>query len=229
MIKLIQILSITVLTSLLVGCYDKGELKNIIQQGYDNARVNTQAKGDFCYYLGSVKFPYTDEPVLADDIQWVVWNKGKLSRSLPLFADIGLLTREPVAGQPGIYHYDLTELGREYQHLFPEQSGSGRIIYNNAFCYGLIQLDKVTNVEEKEVGGGIGNANAKQTKVYVSYNYHVLDIPAWATNAQDKLNALYTQLKVRLSDRSYPDTKTFYKGKDGNLYQNSLSYFLLQP
>lgn len=48
-------------------------------------------------YLGSIKFSYTDEPVLEDDNQWAVWNKGKLSRSLPLFAHIGLLTREPVA------------------------------------------------------------------------------------------------------------------------------------
>ncbi|RKS86102.1 hypothetical protein DES39_1528 [Orbus hercynius] len=228
MVKLTKILIISALAISLWGCYDKGELKNIIQQGYDNARANTQAKGDFCYYLGSVKFPYTDEPVVADDIQWTIWNKGKLSRSLPLFADIGLLTREPVAGQPGIYHYDLTELGREYQHMFIDPN-YGDPIYNNAFCYGLIQLDKVTNVEEKEVGGGTGNANAKQTKVYVSYNYHVLDIPAWVTHSQEKLDALYSQFRVMQEGVIYPDTKTFYKGKDGNLYQNSLSYFLIQP
>ncbi|RKS84353.1 hypothetical protein DES39_2180, partial [Orbus hercynius] len=146
MVKLTKILSLGLLTSLLMGCYDKGELKNIIQQGYDNARANTQAKGDFCYYLGSVKFPYTDEPRHPDDSRWEGWNKEDLEKTLPLFADIGLLTREPVASQPGIYHYDLTELGREYQHEFPKQYSNG-IIYNNAFCYGLIQLEKVTNVE----------------------------------------------------------------------------------
>ncbi|RKS84348.1 hypothetical protein DES39_2185, partial [Orbus hercynius] len=54
-ITLTKLFTLGLLASLLMGCYDKGELKNIIQQGYDNARANTQAKGDFCYYLGSVK------------------------------------------------------------------------------------------------------------------------------------------------------------------------------
>ncbi|RKS84355.1 hypothetical protein DES39_2182, partial [Orbus hercynius] len=192
------------------------------------ARANTQAKGDFCYYLGSVKFPYTDEPRHPDDNRWEGWNKGKLAKTLPLFTEIGLLTREPVAGQLGIYHYDLTELGHKYQHLFPEQSGIG-IIYNNAFCYGLIQLEKVTDVEERKVGEGMGNANIRRTEVYVGYNYHVLDIPAWVTHSQKKLDALYPQFKVLQEDVSYPDTKTFYKGKDGNLYQDSLSYWVIQP
>lgn len=153
MTKLTKIFALGLLTSLLVGCYDKGKLKTIIQDGYDNARANTQAKGDFCYYLGSVKFPYTDEPLLEDDSQWTVWNKEDLAKTLPLFTEIGLLTREPVAGQPGLYHYDLTELGREYQHPFPKQYSNG-IIYNNAFCYGIIKLDNVTDVKEREVGGG---------------------------------------------------------------------------
>ena len=47
---------------------------------YDRVQTNLKIKGNFCYYLGSMKFPYTDEPVLADDIQCVIWNKGKLSR-----------------------------------------------------------------------------------------------------------------------------------------------------
>ncbi|WP_392559025.1 hypothetical protein [Orbus mooreae] len=228
MFKLTKLLTVVMISSALFGCYDKGKLKTIIQDGYDNARANTQAKGDFCYYLGSVKFPYTDEPLLEDDIRWTVWNKGKLAKTLPLFTDIGLLTREPVAGQPGLYHYDLTELGREYQHMFIDLRDV-EPIYNNAFCYGIIKLDKVTDVEEREVGGGSGNANTKRTEIYVDYNYHVLDIPEWATNSQDKLNALYPQTEVRLNGRIYPATQTFYKRRDGNLYQDSLSYLVIQP
>ncbi|TEA26333.1 hypothetical protein, partial [Candidatus Schmidhempelia bombi] len=129
--KLTQLITIGLVASILCGCYNKGQLKTMIQNGYDEARAVTKAKGDFCLYLGAVKFPYTDEPVLEDDDQWTVWNKGKLSRSLPLFAHIGLLTREPVAGQPGIYHYDLTDLGREYQHLFPEESLFTDTLYHN--------------------------------------------------------------------------------------------------
>ncbi|MFQ1055258.1 hypothetical protein ACFX2V_09390, partial [Gilliamella apicola] len=34
------------------------------------ARANTKVKGDFCYYLGSVKFPYTDIPLSNEDTKW---------------------------------------------------------------------------------------------------------------------------------------------------------------
>jgi hypothetical protein len=174
-----------------LGCYDKEEFKHIIQNGYDEARSKTKVKGDFCYYLGSVKFPYTDEPMLEDDIRWVTWNKEDLAKSLPLFAEIGLLTRKPVEGQPGLYDYDLTDLGREYQHLFPKQSSSGRIIYHNAFCYGPIVVEKVTDVAKKEYTRAQGY-NRNEVNLEVHYDYHVIDIPDWALNNQDKLNALYT-------------------------------------
>ncbi|WP_147405440.1 hypothetical protein [Orbus hercynius] len=84
-------------------------------------------------------------------------------------------------------------------------------------------------MEERKVGEGMGNANIRRTEVYVGYNYHVLDIPAWVTHSQKKLDAIYPQFKVLQEDVSYPDTKTFYKGKDGNLYQDSLSYWVIPP
>ena len=62
--KLTQLLTLLIAGSSLIGCYNKEEFKRIIQDGYDEARANTKVKGDFCYYLGVLKFPYTDEPIL---------------------------------------------------------------------------------------------------------------------------------------------------------------------
>ncbi|WP_392559026.1 hypothetical protein [Orbus mooreae] len=149
MTKLTKIFVLGLLTSLLVGCYNKGELKTNIQNEYDRARAMTITKGDICLYLGSVKFPYTTQPILPDETQWSIWNKDDLSKTLPLFAEIGLLKRQPVEDKPDVYRYDLTELGREYQHAYPKGT-----IYNNAFCYGIKQLIEVTDVTEKERGGG---------------------------------------------------------------------------
>ncbi|MFQ1005645.1 hypothetical protein [Gilliamella sp. CG22] len=64
MSKLTQLLALLIAGSSLIGCYNKEEFKRIIQDGYDKARANTKVKGDFCYYIGVLKFPYTDEPIL---------------------------------------------------------------------------------------------------------------------------------------------------------------------
>ena len=131
----VQLTILILVSSLLLGCdtYNKEELKQLIQNGYDKARANTKVKGDFCYYLGSVKFPYTDIPPSKEDTKWMGWNKEDLANTLPLFAEIGLLTRQPVEDKEGLYHYDLTELGQEYLHSFFKKSTSGRTIYNNAW------------------------------------------------------------------------------------------------
>ncbi|MCX8592785.1 hypothetical protein, partial [Gilliamella sp. B3804] len=55
------------------------------------------------------------------------------------------------------------------------------------------------------------------------------DIPDWAINNQEKLNAVYPQVKVRLPDRNYLQTIKFYVGKDEKLYQDNLSYFQIKP
>jgi hypothetical protein len=222
-----QFATLILTTSLLLGCYDKKEFKKIIQNGYDESRSKTKVKGDFCYYLGAVKFPYTDEPVLEDDTRGVIWNKEDLSNTLPLFAEIGLLTRKPVEDQPGLYHYDLTDLGREYQHEYVDKRSS-RLRYRNEFCYGPIVVEKVTDVAKKEYTRAQGY-NRNEVNLEVHYDYHVIDIPDWALNNQDKLNALYTQTEVRLPEITYKDTIRFYVGEGGKLYEDSLSYKKINP
>ena len=193
---------------------------------YDGVQTDLKIKGNFCFYLGSVKFPYTDEPVLADDIQWAIWNKTKLAKTLPLFAEIGLLTRQPVDGKEGLYHYDLTDLGREYQY---EDIDSRDVepIYDNSFCYGPIKVIKVTDVSEKTYERGLSGYNETQISVY--FDYQVVDTPEWVIHNQDKLEALYDSSSVQLPNVTYPHMLLYIKGKDGKLYQKSSPYFLKQP
>ena len=225
----VQLTILILVSSLLFGCdtYDKEEFKKSAQNMYDGVQTDLKIKGNFCFYLGSVKFPYTDEPVLADDIQWAIWNKGKLSRSLPLFAEIGLLTRQPVDGKEGLYHYDLTELGQKYLYSSYKKSTSGRTYYDNSFCYGPIKVIKVTDVSEKTYERGLSGYNETQISVY--FDYQVVDTPEWVIHNQDKLEALYDSSSVQLPNVTYPHMLLYIKGKDGKLYQKSSPYFLKQP
>ena len=211
-----------------MGCdtYNKDEFKKSAQNMYDGVQTDLKIKGNFCFYLGSVKFPYTDEPVLADDIQWAIWNKTKLAKTLPLFAEIGLLTRQPVDGKEGLYHYDLTDLGRDYQY---EDIDSRDVepIYDNSFCYGPIKVIKVTDVSEKTYERGLSGYNETQISVY--FDYQVVDTPEWVIHNQDKLEALYDSSSVQLPNVTYPHMLLYIKGKDGKLYQKSSPYFLKQP
>ena len=224
----VQLTILILVSSLLLGCdtYNKEEFKKSAQNMYDRVQTDLKIKGNFCYYLGSVKFPYTDEPVLADDIQWAIWNKGKLSRSLPLFAEIGLLTRQPVDGKEGLYHYDLTDLGREYQYEDIDRRDV-EPIYDNSFCYGPIKVIKVTDVSEKTYERGLSGYNETQISVY--FDYQVVDTPEWVIHNQDKLEALYDSSSVQLPNVTYPHMLLYIKGKDGKLYQKSSPYFLKQP
>ena len=219
---------LTFITCSLLGCYNKEKLREHIQKEYDESRATNKAKGDFCYFLGSVKLPYTDEPVLESDSQWAIWNKEDLTRTLPLFAELGLLSQTPVERQSGIYRYDLTDLGREYWHQFIDNRGnSGRKpFYNSSFCYGPKKIVKVNDITEKTYENGLYRRN--QTNVYVKIDYQVLDTPDWALNNQDKLNALYS-VKVKLPGKNYPETVTFIKGDDGELYHEPLAYLLIKP
>ena len=226
--KNIQLITAIFVTSLLLGCdnYNKEEFKQRIKDGFDKVHASTKFKGDFCYYVGDVKFPYTDEPVLEDDIQWDIWNKGKLSKTLPLFADIGLLTRHPVDGKEELYHYDLTDLGREYQYEDIDRRDV-EPIYDNSFCYGPIKVIKVTDVSEKTYERGLSGYNETQISVY--FDYQVVDTPEWVIHNQDKLEALYDSSSVQLPNVTYPHMLLYIKGKDGKLYQKSSPYFLKQP
>ena len=225
--KFIKLLALLIAVSSLVGCYNKEEFKRIIQDGYDKARAKTKVKGDFCYYLGVLKFPYTDEPVLETDIRWDIWNKGRLSKSLPLFAKIGLLSRQPVEGQSGLYHYDLTDLGREYLYQYVEKDESGPL-HHTQFCYGPIVVDRVTDVTKNEYTRAQGYSYNKVI-LDVDYEYHVIDVPNWVINNQDKLNAVYIQTKAKLPGKIYKDIITFNVGKEGKLYQNTLGYKRIKP
>ena len=225
----VQLTILILVSSLLLGCdtYNKDEFKKSAQNMYDGVQTDLKIKGNFCFYLGSVKFPYTDEPVLADDIQWAIWNKAKLAKTLPLFAEIGLLTRQPVDGKEGLYHYDLTELGQEYLYSSYKKSGSGRTIYDNSFCYGQIKVINVRDVSEKTYERGLSGYN--ETQITVKINHQVVDVPEWVIHNQDKLEALYGSSSVSLPNVTYPETQLYIKGKDGRLYQESWSYLLMQP
>ena len=226
--KIIQLITVIFVTSLLLGCdiYDKDEFKKSAQNMYDGVQTNLKIKGNFCYYLGSVKFPYTDIPPSNEDSQWEGWNKEDLAKTLPLFAEIGLLTRQPVDGKEGLYHYDLTDLGREYQYEDIDRRDV-EPIYDNSFCYGPIKVIKVTDVSEKTYERGLSGYN--ETQITVKINYQVVNTPEWVINNQDKLKALYRTSSVCLPDVTYPEALLYIKGKDGKLYNKSSSYFLMQP
>ena len=217
---------LTLITCSLLGCYNKEKLREHIQKEYDESRAINKAKGDFCYFLGSVKLPYTDEPVLESDTQWASWNKGKLAKTLPLFAELGLLSQTPVEGQSGIYRYDLTDLGREYWHQSIDDRWK-KPFYNSSFCYGPKKIVKVTDITEKTYESGLYRKN--QTNVYVDIDFQVLDTPDWALNGQDKINGLYGRNSVYIPNKTYPDTITFIKGDDGELYHEPLAYYLMKP
>ncbi|MFQ1005718.1 hypothetical protein [Gilliamella sp. CG22] len=217
---------LTLITCSLLGCYNKEKLRELIQKQYERSMSLTKTKGNFCYYLGAVKFPYTDEPVLESDTQWASWNKGKLAKTLPLFAELGLLNQMPVEGQSGIYRYDLTDLGREYWYQYINNNGK-KTIYYSSFCYGPKKIVKVTDITEKTYESGLYRKN--QTNVYVDIDYQVLDTPDWALNGEDKLNALYDPIKVKVPGKTYIDEITFIKGDDGELYHEPLTHLMIKP
>ena len=226
--KIIQLTILILVSSLLFGCdtYNKDEFKKSAQNMYDGVQTDLKIKGNFCFYLGSVKFPYTDIPLSNEDSKWERWNKEDLAKTLPLFAEIGLLTRQPVDGKEGLYHYDLTDLGREYQYEDIDRRDV-EPIYDNSFCYGPIKVIKVTDVSEETYERGLSGYN--ETQITVKINYQVVNTPEWVINNQDKLKALYDSSSVRLPDVTYPQSLLYIKGKDGKLYNKSSSYFLMQP
>ena len=211
-----------------MGCdtYNKEEFKKLIQNSYDRVQAKAKIKGNFCYYLGSIKFPYTDIPPLKEDTQWDGWNKEDLANTLPLFAEIGLLTRQPVDGKEELYHYDLTNLGREYQYEDIDRRDV-EPIYDNSFCYGPIKVIKVTDVSEKTYERGLSGYN--ETQITVKINYQVVNTPEWVINNQNKLKTLYGSSSVRLPDVTYPQSLLYIKGKYGKLYEKSWCYRVIKP
>ena len=74
-----------------------------------------------------------------------------------------------------------------------------------------------------------GRYSNNETLVSVNIDYQVVNTPEWVINNQDKLDALYGLYSVRLPDVTYPHMLPYIKGKDGNLYQDSWFYLLMQP
>ena len=121
----------------------------------------------------------------------------------------------------------MTELGEKYRYQDIDRRGP-RPIYKNSFCYGRIVVESVTDVEKNEYTRAQGYSYNK-TNFYVSYNYHVINVPDWVLNSQNKLNAIYEPITVRLPEKTYEDVVTFYVGKGDKLYQDSIHYKLLKP
>ena len=144
-----------------------------------------------------------------------------------MFAEIGLLTREPVEGLPELYHYEVTELGEKYRYQDIDRTGP-RPIYENSFCYGQIVVESVTDVEKNEYTRAKGYSY-NQTNFYVTYNYHVINVPDWVLNSENKLNAIYEPITVNLPEETYRDIVTFYVGKGDKLYEDSIRYKLINP
>ena len=144
-----------------------------------------------------------------------------------MFAEIGLLTREPVEGHPELYHYEVTELGEKYRYQDIDRTGP-RPIYENSFCYGQIVVGDVTDVEKNEYTRAKGYSY-NQTNFYVTYNYHVINVPDWVLNSENKLNAIYEPITVNLPEETYRDIVTFYVGKGDKLYEDSIRYKLINP
>jgi hypothetical protein len=216
------LIAIAAATSL-SGCYNKSELKKMIQAEYDRMRSLRKA-GDFCFYLGQVTFPYDEVPMKDDDQQWETWNKTKLAKTLPLFFELGLLSREQINSEPVLYRYALTPEGEKYQYYHPIRYPSGKVIHKNAFCYGTRKVLKVTDVSEREVPDGNSQT---QIKVYVDFDYKVEGIPDWVKST--KVEKSYKQFIYSDEDRIGIHQIYLIKQADGLYNDGSIREIMMQP
>ncbi|RKS84346.1 hypothetical protein DES39_2188, partial [Orbus hercynius] len=94
-----------------------------------------------------------------------------LNKRLSTFAQLGLLTEQPVIGEDGkpsgFYHYDITELGKAYRYYTGKQQ---------LFCFGRVVVDSIKSKDE-------GLTSLNKILVNVVYKRHVEgEIPVWATS-----------------------------------------------
>ncbi|WP_170143312.1 hypothetical protein, partial [Orbus hercynius] len=131
-----------------------------------------------------------------------------LNKRLSTFAQLGLLTEQPVIsedGKPnGFYHYEITELGKAYRYYNGDRQ---------KFCFGRVVVDSIKSKQEIVT-------YFDEIQVEVVYNRHVEgEIPAWATSPL-----------LRDAGYSVPSTKgeaidwnkgfymqTFFRQKDNSL------------
>ncbi|WP_392560243.1 hypothetical protein [Orbus mooreae] len=196
----------------IVGCTDYEKLKVDLQMEYD--QLNPDGNRAVCYFVGDVQFPYSEEPHLESDIQYDQWKKNRLFRNLPLFAELGLLSREQVSSEPLLYRYQLTELGRPYQYTI-KRLGSldGTYIYENYFCYGKRVLLKVTDVSDQTVDRNSG----KYVETTVEYDFKLENVPEWAKSPE--LAKIYKLLPDTLFGDKVPGSARMKK-ENGQYYND---------
>jgi hypothetical protein len=221
--KLATLLIAIAAATSLSGCYNKSELKKMIQAEYDRMRSLRKA-GDFCFYLGAVKLPYNEVPQSENDTQWQTWNKTKLAKTLPLFFEIGLLSREQINSEPVLYRYALTPEGEKYQYYHPVHYYDGDKLDQTAFCYGTRKVLKVTDVSEREVPDGNSQT---QIKFYIDFDYKIEGIPDWVKSP--KLEKSYKQFFYNVEDRIDRDQIYLIKRADGLYNDGRIREIMMQP
>ncbi|MBK5142200.1 hypothetical protein I2494_00445 [Budviciaceae bacterium BWR-B9] len=151
---------------------------------YDNMKESLQSKNDelnptgnraFCYYIGNVQFPYINESIKNNDIDWVVNNKKNLSVRLPAFVNSGLLISNKISGnEDANYEYHLTDKGKDYLYIY-NRNLKTRIKNENYFCFGRVVIQSVESVKKVDHGN-----NITPPETLVTFTYTVENIPEWA-------------------------------------------------
>ncbi|WP_170143311.1 hypothetical protein, partial [Orbus hercynius] len=157
---------------LLTGCED-GKIKTILQTGLD--QQNPTGKTGICFTVGDITYPYTSIAVTGELDEFgynrQVSKNNILNSNLKSFAQLGLLSEQPIMAQDGkpsgFYYYDITELGKAYRYYSAE---------SQVFCFGRVVVDSIKSKEE-------GLTSLNKTLVNVVYKRHVEgEIPVWATS-----------------------------------------------
>lgn len=185
--KLYIIIALLVLVFLGFKLYKMNEVdhyKNLLQKEF-NRQYQSWGHGSFCYNVGNVQLPYIDKGYPAELIsqvkqlndrsaevyQFPDYNRDKnryqLNFLLPIYYEMGLLSRQLVEGAE-YYQYDLTEEGKKYQSEYDD---------NLVFCYGYQKVLEVTDILKKDSLTYKG-----KTEVTVTYNYELDDVPSWLAN-----------------------------------------------
>lgn len=165
------------------GCDNYSELKDVLQKRNDE--LNPNGNRAFCYYIGDFKFPYIFESISENDNKSMAHSKEKLAVRLPIFVNIGLLSREAVNSNANVsngsvsYKYSLTDEGRKYQYAFDRHLAT-RMQYENNFCFGHIVIQDVKGVKKLDYGN---NAAIPKERVVVFY-YLLENIPTWARSKE---------------------------------------------
>lgn len=180
-----------------VSCTDYAGLKNDLQAEYD--RMNESGDQAICYDIEDLVFPYTAYPAEDYDSGYIQGNKERLAEKLPLFSELGLLSRTEVSRNPVVYRYDLTDEGRKY-HLFdPIPQPYSPPINKNYFCYGRRIIVNVTDVEERTI-----TRDARDyIQVQIRYNYQLENIPEWALSPA--LAKQYRVHTIEQEGQTYPE------------------------